>query len=549
LKPRYVRGFFVINLNFECEIVLHIFFLWPLFFGAASMGNSYQDAIAMLRDTMRGVARNTSIMFLQQIITWSSTLVLLMFLPRYLGPIEYGRLFLVVSISGIFLIFVEFGAKLELTKAVSRSKENTAQLFVNAMALRLVLWAMSLAGVFVFTRIADYPVEVTTMLIIAGVGLAFDTATTCLYACYQGNEQLHYTSLGIIVKRLFISLVGVIALLAGADALIVLIVLVIGSILNALVLISFSKKIITSIPQIEWRTIPNQIKKGLPYFLLIAFSTISYRIDSIMLSKMSPENVVGWYGAAYRLYDSLTFFPHLISVALYPVLSRLWKSEDDIHRRAATRSLEYVVILGVMLCAGVLSFGREVVHLLYGLPSYEQSIAILQILVCGLLFLYVDMLIGTVLLSSDKQKQQTLLALAGIPINMGLNFFLIPLFQNSQGNGGIGAAMATVLTELCFMIALLFLTPAGIVKGFRGGILAKSLFAALCMFASISLMEPFVPWLVQLPVSLLIYVAAMLATKTFELEERKFLYSVFAVSSIKDLKRTLFANDFVQKGE
>ncbi len=344
----------------------------------------------MFEETIRGVARNTSVMFLQQIITWGSTFLLLLFLPRYLGPVEYGRLFLVVSISGIFLIFVNYGGNLVLPKNVSRSKERTAQLLVDALGLRFLLWIASLVGIIAFSLLADYPDEVTRMLLIAGVGLLWDGATTCLYACYQGNEQLQYTSAGVIAKRVFISLIGVAALLAGADATGIVIVLVLGSLLNFLVLVGFAKKIIRRIPRINWAEAANQLKEGAPYFLLIAFSTIYYRIDSIMLSKMSPEVVVGWYGAAYRLYDSFIFFPYLITVALYPVLSRLWRGEQHIHKRTVQKSLEYVIIIGMPVSVGVLMFSANIVQLFYGLSGYDQSVVILQILAAGLLLLFVD---------------------------------------------------------------------------------------------------------------------------------------------------------------
>lgn len=490
----------------------------------------------MFKEVIKGVARNTSVMFLQQLFTWSSTFVLLLFLPRYLGPIEYGRLFLVSSISGIFLIFVNYGGNLVLPKKVSRSKERTGQILVDALGLRLFLWVVSLIGIFVFSQLVGYTSEVTLMLLIAGVGLLWDGATTCLYACYQGNEQMQYTSGGVIAKRVFNSLVGVSILMLGAGATGIVIVFVLGSLLNCMVLIGYAKKIIPRLPKIRWEEMLPQLKEGVPYFLLLAFSTIYYRIDSIMLSLLTPEAIVGCYGAAYRLFDSLNFFPHLVTIALYPVLARLWKGEEQMHKRLVGKGLEFVVLTGVPMTVGVLAFSPDIIRLFYGLPGYQDSIFVLRVLGVGLLLLYVDMLLGTTLLSADKQRQQSLVALSAIPVNIGLNFLLIPFYQTRMGNGGIGAAIATAITELYIMIALIYLIPKEYLHGFRLSVVVKSAMAGVAMALTAWLLSSMVPWPVLAIISVIVFVALIFLLKTFEVKEREFLRSVLTTYSIKDMK-------------
>ncbi len=82
----------------------------------------------------------------QQVITWVSTIVLVMFLPRYLGPIEYGRLFLACSIIGIFRIFVEYGGNYLVAKNVSRNPELTGQIIVDDSSFRIVFGFLAFIG-------------------------------------------------------------------------------------------------------------------------------------------------------------------------------------------------------------------------------------------------------------------------------------------------------------------------------------------------------------------------------------------------------------------
>jgi len=86
----------------------------------------------------RSIARNTTIQIGQQIVTWISTFVLMLFLPRYLGPVDYGRLFLAMSIGGIFLIPIDYDGRLGIAKRISRSPESASTIITSAVVYRLV---------------------------------------------------------------------------------------------------------------------------------------------------------------------------------------------------------------------------------------------------------------------------------------------------------------------------------------------------------------------------------------------------------------------------
>lgn len=47
----------------------------------------------MSREIAKSVAKGVSPGMVQQLVTRTSTFVLMLFLPRYLGSVEYGRLY------------------------------------------------------------------------------------------------------------------------------------------------------------------------------------------------------------------------------------------------------------------------------------------------------------------------------------------------------------------------------------------------------------------------------------------------------------------------
>jgi O-antigen/teichoic acid export membrane protein len=494
----------------------------------------------MFNDIMKRIAKNTSILLFQQVITWASTFLLMLFLPRYLGPVEFGRLYLAQSVRDIFLIFVTFGGNYLVAKAVSREKEKTGQILTDIVAMRFTFALISLAAMMAFASLVGYPGEVRVMVLIFGVGMLWQGALTTLFGCFMGHELIKYTSVGSITERVFVSIVAVAAILYGAGGTLISIIIVAGTLINFIILVRYSKIIIPSLPRPRWSGVKQQAKNGVPYFMFTVFSTIYYRIDTLMLSKLAPEAVVGWYGGAYRLFDVWNFFPAILTTTVYPVLSRLWSEGEAQHKRTMHKSLEIMLIVGVPLSFGAIFFAENIIGLFYGLQAYSPSVPVLQILSAGLIFLYIDMSLGTTLLSSDKQKQMSLISLFAIPLNVGLNYVLIPYFQGTRGNGGIGSALTTMLTEMFVMSAMLTQLPKGMLKGFRFSVPLKIVFSAGAMIGVLALGQwAGIHWIVLVVLGPLMYFPLLYVTRTFEVQEQDLIRTLLTREGLAKIARVL----------
>jgi O-antigen/teichoic acid export membrane protein/glycosyltransferase involved in cell wall biosynthesis len=473
----------------------------------------------MSRTIAAGIARNTGVMLVQHLITMASSLALMLLLPRYLGPIQYGWMFLAGAITGIFNVFVDYGANFLVSKKVARDPDSTDQVLVDSVALRLILAVVSLVAIAVFMAVAKYPLMVTVVVLIYSTTLLWRGGIMTLYACFQGHEQMRYTSVAAVAERLFTALAIVTAIALEADVVAIVIVATIGNLIQFGVLALFLRKIVRRLPRVNWTNAFAQIREAIPYFLFMVFSTVYYRIDSLMLSKMVPEEVVGWYGASYRLFESLNF-PYILAVSVYPVLSRLSTSSTSVHRQTFLKSLEVVILGGIPITVGGLLFAEPIIGLFYGLEAYGPAVVLLQVLIAGILFLYCDMILGTMLLAADRQRKQAALSLLAIPLNVILNLILIPYFQKQSGNGAIGAAVATGVTEAAIMVGMIALAPAGVFVGFRWAVLLKGTVAAGTMaFTGLWLLSAGAHWIPSAVVSVLTYILAVFVLRILEPSE------------------------------
>jgi O-antigen/teichoic acid export membrane protein len=469
-----------------------------------------------------------------QIITWVSSFVLMLFLPRYLGSVDYGRMYLAMSVTVIFEIVIDFGGRYSVTKDISRSRDAAAQILTNAMAIRSVLWVIVMAALMVFMFAAGYPPEVRILIIIFGFAMLNETARKVLYSGYQGFELMKYPALGNIVERVFTMVFGVAALLLGAPVYVVALILVAGEILNFAICVRNAGTLIPRIPSVDWKSAMASLKEALPYFLWSIFGIIYYRVDAVMLSLMTSDEVVGWYGAAYRFFDILMFLPSIFSIAVLPVMSRLWKQEQSTMALTTRKSVEYIVFAAIPVSISIFFFSNDIIHLFFGLEEYTQSVRVLQIFSAGLMLVYVDIILGTAILASDKQKAWSITAFFAVLLNIGLNWFMIPFTQTHYGNGGLGAAIATIITEFYVMIVAIIIIPGSAYSNGPVTMLLKSLAGGVVMSLAVMALQSLpLHWIAQAILGVAVYVIVCLMMKVLEPQELEFIRNAMKIRNLR----------------
>ncbi len=482
----------------------------------------------------KSVSKSVAILTGTQIITYVSSFILMIFLPRYLGPEEYGRLYLGISMTGIFTIFVELGCRYSIAKAVSRDHKNAASILVNSVGIRFFFWLASFATLMIIAQFLRYSDEVKTIMFILGIGILWSGLREVLRSFFQGLEKMEYPSYAAIVDRVFMTTAGVTALLLGAKAVVIAVVMVAAEILYFIVSARFAKRLLPALPKIDWKASVAMVKDGMPYFLQSIFGFIYYRIDTVMLSLMAPVATLGWYGASYKFFDTLMFVPNIYSIAVFPVLSRLWRKDNMTVSRILQKSLQYILMIGIPISVATFLFARQIIQYLYGLAGYEPSVLLLQIFAVGLILLYIDWVLCAVVVASDKQKQLSINAFIAIFLNIGLNYFMIPYAQTHFNNGAIGSAVATLLTEVFIMVAMFAILPKDISSRVDIVVYVKTAAAGFAMVGSIMLFRAVgIHWIAQAIVSPFVYLGSLLWMKTFEPGELSFAKSMLTSQNLK----------------
>lgn len=482
----------------------------------------------MNREIGRSLARNISVLFSAQMINWVSSFVLLYFLPRYLGNEDYGRLYLALSIKMILGLLIDFGGNYLIPKEVARTESVGRQILNSYIVLRILLWILSIGIILLFSDLLGYSEHVELLILVLAIAKLWEGGTTAINAYFEGIERMAYPSLGSIVERMFVAAAAVIALLMGADSLVIAVIMSAGALLNLLVILYFSRSFVTLAFRFDFKLI-SLIGSGMPYFLFSLFSVIYYRIDAVMISAMTSEAVTGWYGGAYRFFDMVMVLPLIYQTAIFPVFSRLWENKTGVLNTAVGESIRLMILLGMPTAMAIFLFAEPIIDFFMGLEDYGPSVLILQIFAIGIPIIYIDIILGSALMgAANRQRAWAIVGFIAIFVNIAANYLLIPHTQAIYGNGGIGAAISTLVTELFVMGSAFLLLPRNYLSTFTFSYLFKPAIVSTVMILLLwSLLQWGVHWILTAAFGPALYIAGLLLIRTFSREELMALKSAF----------------------
>ena len=434
-----------------------------------------------MNDRPRSILANAGYRLLADVASKVASLAFFVVMARELGAPQFGVFTFALAFVILATTLGNFGQDVVLTREVARDRTRLGGYFANTLALKVVLATVSLALSIGVAVAAGIDRETLEVLLLLGPAVAFELLMATCFASYQAFERLEFIPIALISQRFATAAAGIAALLNGAGVVAVSAIYLAGSGLGfALALWFLVRKVARPGLEVEPRRWWPLMRASFAIGLAGVFSVVFFRIDTAMLAGFEPKEVVGDYGAAYRLFEATLFVAWSVGAAVYPVFSRLTVTSVPPVGLVFQRSLKLAVALTLPLAAGGLVLAGPLMRLLYG-SSYEEGATALRLLTPAIVLYPICYVAGYLLVSQDRQRVLTwvygLVALENILANL----VLIPWLSLN------GAALGTSISQLLVTVALVVFAQraAGTIRWDRiaAGPLLATLLAATTMGA------------------------------------------------------------------
>lgn len=426
----------------------------------------------------QGVLSRSVVLMAAKIATWSLALVMTILLPRMLGPAGFGQLYFAISFTAVFSIMVEFGLNSLVAREVSRKRQDATRYLLNAAMIKGGLWAIAFSIMLVVIRLVGYPPTTRAAVLILAVGVLFSSMATLLVAVLQANDRIRWVAASAVFEKAVYVVLGVTVLLLGYGVVAVALVLLVGSISGFLLDLWWLRRLAANVPLHDgWQGIEvgDLVKRALPFFSVLFFGAVYFRVDVVIMSLLKSDVVVGWYGVAYRLFETTNFLPEAFLFAFFPVFCRLSKQDDNALVLAAQKSVDLLMLAGIPIAVGVFLLSDEIITTLYGPVEYAASIIVLRVLSLAIVLMYANGAFMQLLIATERQHKLVITAGVAAALNVGLNLVLI------RSMGATGAAVATVATEAVVLSMNFTFLPRELTRELRLSTPLKALAAATVM--------------------------------------------------------------------
>jgi len=461
-------------------------------------------ARALSRD-VHVALRNAATLTASLVLTWSVGLVVRFWLPRHLGPEQFGLLSFAEGLAATTLSFAGLGIDTYIQKEIPIRPKAASDFYGGTVVLRALLSALLVVGL-VVVPLGARTAEVRYLLVAFGVGYLLFALNGSLAALLQANATVDELARANVTTKVVwgVGMVGAIVLhlplvvLAGVFAA--------SELLKLLILQREARRRLELTFRVDVEATRVVVLASLGFYAGYIAQALGWRLDVTLLGFLARDADVGWYGASQTLAGITLLVTPVLSAVLMPLFTRANDRSPEEMATALRRALEGILTVA-MPVALFLALGAEIwVRVAFG-ASFAPAAGSLRALASLNVLIYLSILLATALVVQGRGWRLTAIATIGVLVHAALGLLLVPVFGTWLGTGGAGTGMAVaaVLKETVIMLCMLFSLGPGIIDGRRWGVVARTVLAALATTVVHVLMAPLGPW--RLLVDLAVYPA------------------------------------------
>lgn len=405
-----------------------------------------------LSETKQKVIRNLFWAVTGKVVTLLGSLLVGIFVARYLGPELYGLMNYVVSYVALFQVFASFGLDNIEIREESKCKglgekgrvpgAEANAILGTAFGLKLIFAAVTMVLVILTAWLFEADTFTKWMITLYSLSMIMQTFgvirnyfTSIVWNEYIVKTEISRTVIGALIK--------VVLLLLKADLVWFIAATLFDTVLIAGgYLLSYRRQI--SSPRLwtfDKSTARYLIQESFPVLLSGAAVVFYQRIDQLMIGNMIDKESVAYYSVANSFISVLGFIPSVLSQTITPILVQLFCTNREEYKCKAQLFMNVTTWLCVLMCIVVCIFSYLLIRCTFGI-QYLAAVSILQVAVFREVFLAQAQVTGSLILSENIQQFVVFRNIIGCVVCIGLNFWLIPYY------GVMGAAVVSIITAL-----------------------------------------------------------------------------------------------------
>jgi O-antigen/teichoic acid export membrane protein len=309
-----------------------------------------------------------------------TTFVLSAAIARTLGAHALGQYLLAFSFYYVFVSLASQGFKTLFTREIARNPEATPVYLVSGTLLQFVF---SIVGYLLMTLVVfmlPYSNDTSTVCYILGLTLIPFSLSNITEAIFQASERMHL----IAAATVPIYILRVIAMIWAMQAT--------NRIENVAAIMVISETIILAIEwllvvrivkpqwQIDREFMWNTMMEAKTLFAIEGIGMIAAKTDTLILSLLGSEVLVGLYGSVMQLIQPFAIVSGSLNLAAFPAMSKAVDIGRDKQRQEVENTLAILLCIGLPFLLCMFFYGSDLLLLIYQKSRFLEASTILNLI-------------------------------------------------------------------------------------------------------------------------------------------------------------------------
>lgn len=392
------------------------------------------------------IAHNTLIQVAGKIVSTVLGLFSLALITRYLGQTGFGEYTTIMTFLTFFAVIADLGLTLVTVQMISGERSDENKILNNLFSLRLISALIFIGIAPLFVMLFPYSAAIKLGVLIAAVSFIFPALNQILVGLFQKKLNMNRAALAEIVSRVVLILGIILTTKYNAGLNGILFASIASSAASFILHYVFACKFAVVKFEFDLSLWKKIIIRSWPLAITIVLNLIYLRADTLILSLFRGPEIVGLYGAAYKIIDVLTTLPFMFAGLILPILTSAWVSNDKTYfKKVLQKSFDVMAIVAIPLMIGAQFLGKPIMYFVAG-SDFVLAGDILRILIFAVAAIFLGTMFSHAVIAIDKQKKMISFYIFTSISSLGAYLYLIPRYSY------FGAASVTIYSEL--MIAI-----------------------------------------------------------------------------------------------
>lgn len=388
------------------------------------------------------IVRNVFWAVTGKIVTLFSTLIVGIFVARYLGPEQYGLMNYVISVVALFSVLSVFGTSEIIIRELSKKELPKEVILGTSFYTRLTLAVVTFSVICIYLLLSNE--SATTSILILVYSLS------SIFSCFD-VIRFYFTSIiqneYVVKSEILRTLVG-----AGIKVVLLLIKAPLWAFIAALTfdfillaggyIVAYRNKVARlSTWKFDVKFAKYLLTVSFPLLISSAAVIIYQRIDQVMIGKMLDNESLGYFSTAASFIGIITFIPSIVVQTVAPLLVKLRQEDMLRYREKAQQIMNITTWATMIVCIIISASSFYIIRYTYGF-EYMDAIPVMRILAFKAVGIALTTMGGQLIIIENIHQIAFVRNILACFVCIICNYVLIPRL------GIIGSAWATIITVM-----------------------------------------------------------------------------------------------------